>query len=110
MKLSIRSGNTINLISGNNFKVLAPSITAISPTSGVAGTVVTISGNGFSSSTFYNTVKFGTTNTPTILSATESTIRVLVPSNLTPGAMKISVTNGYGQTVVSPMNFTVTNQ
>jgi hypothetical protein len=108
VKISLKSGTT-TLSLNDDFTVLAPSITNISPTSGVAGTIVTITGNGFTPNTYNNTVKFGTTNTPSILSATESTLRVLVPSNLTPGAMKISVTNNYGQMVVSPMNFTVTN-
>lgn len=106
VKISIRSGSNINLSNNTAFTVLAPTITSISPTSGVAGTIVTISGSGFSS---YNVVKFGTTPTSTILSATESTLRVLVPSNLNPGAMKITVTNGFNQTVVSQINFTVTN-
>jgi len=109
VKITIKSGST-SITHADNFTVLAPSITSISPTSGVAGTLVTITGNGFGPNIYNNSVKFGTTATPSIVSATESTLKVLVPSNLTPGAMKISVTNNYGQTVVSPMNFTVTNQ
>ncbi len=106
VKISIKSGGT-TLTSQDNFTVLIPSITSISPASGVAGTIVIITGNGLGP--YVNSVKFGTT-TSTVLSATESTVRVQVPSNLNLGAMKISVTNSHGQTAVSPTNFTVTNQ
>ncbi|WP_207426967.1 IPT/TIG domain-containing protein [Pedobacter sp. SYSU D00535] len=107
VKISVRQGNN-SATASDDFTVLAPAISSFSPSSGVAGTVVTISGSGFSPYTYNNTVKFGTVNT-TILSATESTLRVAVPSNVQAGAMKITVTNGLGSTMVSSTNFTVTN-
>lgn len=88
------------------FTVTTPTITSFSPTSGVPGTVVTINGTGFNSQ-YYGTVAFGTINA-NILSATENTIKVTVPSNTGAGAMKITV-NINGQTTVSTDNFTVTN-
>lgn len=110
VKVIVKSGGQSTEASGD-FTILAPAITSFSPTSGVAGTIVTISGSGFTpSNTYYNsnTVKFGTVST-TVNSATESTITAAVPSNLAPGAMKITVVNSNGQTIVSSSNFTVTN-
>lgn len=103
VKISVKYNNQSAEASGD-FTVLAPVITSFSPTSGVAGTVVTISGTGFST---YSSVKFGTVQT-SVISATENTIKAVVPSNLTLGAMKISVVSN-GQTIVSSDNFTVTN-
>lgn len=106
VRISVKNGAQSADAPGN-FTVLAPAITSFSPTSGVAGTVVTISGSGFNQYASNNTVKFGTVST-IVLSATESSITVAVPSNLNPGAMKISILNN-GQTIVSADNFTVTN-
>ena len=105
VKLSVQYGNKM-LVADDEFTVLAPSITSFLPSSGVAGTVVIITGTNFNP-TAWTTVKFGTTQV-NILSITETTIQAMVPSNLTPGAMKLSVVNN-GQTVVSTDNFTVIN-
>ena len=102
VKIIVKHGAQ-NAESSSNFTILAPSITSFSPSSGVAGTIITISGSGFSTSTYNNTVKFGTVSS-NILSATESTITAAVPSNLT-GSMKITVVAN-GQTAVSASNFT----
>ena len=88
------------------FTVTVPTITSFSPTSGVAGTIVTITGTGFNS-TYGANVTFGSI-TANVLSVTGTTIKATVPSNTGNGAMKITVTTG-GQTVVSTDNFTVTN-
>jgi hypothetical protein len=88
------------------FTVTVPTITSFSPTSGVAGTVVTITGTGFNSA-YGAGVNFGSISA-SVLSVTSSTIKAIVPSNTGNGAMKITVTSG-GQTVVSADNFTVTN-
>ena len=106
VKISIKSGSQ-RAEASDDFEVLAPSITSFSPTSGVPGTVVTIKGNGFNTNSYYNSVSFGTIAT-TIISASDSQITVLVPSNTSLGAMKITVVSN-GQTIVSPSNFTVTN-
>ncbi|MFC5283908.1 IPT/TIG domain-containing protein [Pedobacter alpinus] len=52
-------------------------------------------------------MKFGTIST-TVLTATSNRITVAVPSNITPSAMKISVTVN-GQTITATDNFTITN-
>lgn len=88
------------------FKIIGPSITSFTPSSGIAGSIVTIKGDGFAP--YYGTVvKFGTIEAP-ITSITETTITVAVPSNLNPGTMKITVISN-GQTVISSTNFTATN-
>jgi hypothetical protein len=99
--------NGQSLLAKNKFKVVGPSITSFSPTSGVAGTVITINGAGFDPNTYNTVVKFGTVAAP-IVTATGTSISVMVPSNIPPGAMKLSVITS-GQTVVSTTNFTITN-
>jgi len=100
------AGQTIT--APGNFTVTTPTITSFSPTSGVAGSIVTITGTGFNSSYYYGaTVTFGSVSA-NVLSITGTTISVIVPSNTGDGAMKITVTTS-GQTVVSTDNFTVTN-
>jgi hypothetical protein len=98
------NGQTIT--APGTFTVTTPTITSFSPTSGVAGSVVTITGTGFNSP-YGASVSFGTINA-SVLSTTSTTITVTVPSNTGNGAMKITV-NTSGQTVVSTDNFTVTN-
>jgi IPT/TIG domain/Bacterial Ig-like domain (group 2)/Galactose oxidase, central domain/Kelch motif len=84
------SGNVVVTVSGvaSNgvpFTVVsAPAITTLSPTSGGAGTSVTITGSGFGTSQGQSTVAFnGRLGTPTSWNA--STIRVPVPSGATSG-------------------------
>jgi hypothetical protein len=105
VKISIQYGSQ-TIVAADEFTVVVPSITSFSPTSGVAGTVVTITGQAFNPNAYYTTVKFGTIET-SILSITETAIRVMVPSNAPVGAMKLSVINN-GHTTVSTDNFTVT--
>jgi hypothetical protein len=104
VKISVQRDNQ-TAQSSSDFTILAPSISSFTPANGVSGTAVTISGSGFSPYSYNNTVRFGSTNA-TVLSATESTIIAVVPSNLNQGAMKISVITN-GQTVISSSNFTV---
>jgi len=89
------------------FEMVGPDITSFSPASGVAGTIITIKGSGFYPGDWYTTVKFGTIAVQAI-KTTENTITVAVPSNLNPGAMKLSVVTG-GQEVMASGNFTATN-
>jgi hypothetical protein len=106
VKIRIKQG-TNQTDASTNFTVLAPSITSFTPSSGIAGTLVTITGDGFSPHNFNNVVKFGTIQAPTI-SSSETSLVVAVPSNLNPGAMKLTVISN-GQTVISTGNFTATN-
>ena len=102
---AVIAGQTIT--APGTFTITTPTITSFSPTSGVAGSIVTITGTGFNSSYYGATVSFGTINA-NVLSVTSTAITVTVPSNTGNGAMKITV-NTIGQTVVSTDNFTVTN-
>lgn len=80
----------------------APSISSFAPSSGIAGTVVTITGANFTGAT---SVKFNgvTASTFTVVSTTQ--IRATVPSGASSG--KISVTTA-GGTAQSTGDFTVT--
>ena len=106
LKISVVIGGQTVTAPGS-FTVTTPTITSFSPTSGVAGTTVTITGTGFNSAYYGTSVSFGTVNA-NILSITSTSITVTVPSNTGNGAMKIIVNSG-GQTVTSSSNFTVTN-
>src|SRR6266567_152115 len=90
----------------------APSITSLNPTSGVAGTSVTITGTYFGATQGTSTVKFnGTTGTPTSWSATS--IVVQVPAGATTGNVVVMVggvaSNGVGFTVVADTTAPVVN-
>jgi hypothetical protein len=106
VKISVDVPNKKLVVPGN-FEIVGPTFTSFSPTSGVAGTQITIRGNNFFPGTYNTSVKFGTV-TVTPISVTENTIVVAVPSNVNPGAMKLSVITN-GQTVVHNDNFTITN-
>jgi len=105
IKISVVIGGQTVTAPGS-FTITTPTITSFSPTSGVAGTIVTITGTGFNSA-YGAGVSFGSINA-SVLNVTSTTIKAIVPSNTGNGAMKITVTSG-GQTVVSTDNFTVTN-
>src|SRR5216684_3555778 len=90
---------------GMNFTVTVPgpSITSLSPTSGLVGTSVTITGANFGATQGTSTVKFnGITATPTSWSATS--VVVLVPSGATTGSVVVTV----GGVASNGMNYTVT--
>ena len=86
---------------GLNFTV-GPNITSLAPPSGVAGTVVTITGGNFGATVGTSTVAFnGTPATPTSWSATS--ITVPVPAGATTGNVVVTVA---GQ-LSAGVNFTV---
>jgi hypothetical protein len=69
-----------------------PSITSLSPTSGVVGTCVTITGTNFGSTKGTSTVTFnGTAATPTSWSATS--VVAPVPTGATTGSVVVTVSN-----------------
>jgi YD repeat-containing protein len=83
--------------------VPAPTISAISPTSGGVGTPVTITGTNFGSSQGSSTVNFnGTAATPTSWSATS--IVVAVPTGASAGTVNVTVA---GMTVSSGTSFSI---
>jgi hypothetical protein len=88
---------------------LPPSITSLNPTSGPAGTSVTIAGTNFDASQGTSTVSFnGTPATPTSWSAT--TIVASVPAGATTGSVVVTVgglaSNGVAFTVLVPPSIT----
>jgi len=83
--------------------LLPPEITSFSPTSGLAGTTVTINGSHFSTTLSDNVVTFNGI-AATVTTATENVLTVVVPENATTGAVKVSV--GTNQ-VTSSSVFTV---
>src|SRR6266567_454860 len=90
----------------------APSITSLNPTSGLAGTSVTIAGANFGATQGTSTVMFnGTRATPTNWSATS--IVVQVPAGATTGNVVVMVggvaSNGVGFTVVADTTAPVVN-
>ncbi len=90
---------------GVNFTVTAPapSITSLTPSSGLVGTSVTITGSNFGATQGASTVKFnGTAATPTSWSATS--IVAPVPSGATTGNVVVTV----GGVASNGISFTVT--
>lgn len=83
--------------------VLPATITAINPTSGKAGDVVTITGTNFGTTISDNLVKFNGT-VATVKTATATVLTIEVPSGATTGPVSLSV-NG-AATITGP-NFTV---
>lgn len=85
----------------------APTITALNPTSGGAGTVVTITGENFDNTT---AVKFGSTNalsfTPTINPSAADTITATVPAGV--GEVTVSVTSNGLTVTTTTIKFTYT--
>lgn len=82
-----------------------PTITSLSPTSGIVGTTVTITGTNFGTSQGTSTVKFnGTSATPCATCWSATSITVAVPSNATTGNVVVTV----GGVASNGVNFTVT--
>ncbi|WP_299461311.1 IPT/TIG domain-containing protein [uncultured Microscilla sp.] len=70
----------------------SPTITEFTPTEAGQGDTVTIKGTNFNATTAETSIKFGTTAATTILSVSETEIKVVVPSGVTEGANKITAT------------------
>ncbi len=103
------SGNvvvTVGSVASNGVSFMvtipAPSVTSLNPTSGAAGTAVTISGANFGTTQGASAVKFnGTAGTPTTWSATS--VVVPVPAGATTGNVIVTV----GGVASNGVNFTV---
>jgi hypothetical protein len=80
-----------------------PKITSFTPSSGKAGTVVTINGTGLIQT---SAVKFGTVKATTISVKSDTQITANVPAGLSAGAVTISITTP-GGTATSATKFTV---
>ncbi len=113
---TVTTGNVVVTVggvasNGVTFTVTVPppSITSINPTSGVAGTSVTIAGTNFGATQGTSSVTFnGTAATPT--SWSNSSIVVPVPAGAATGNVVVTVggvlSNGVNFTVLTPPNIT----
>ena len=89
------------------FTVTGPQITSLSPNSGTIGSSVTITGSGFGSSQGTSGVRFNGTSATTIVSWSDSSIVVDVPSLATSGNVVVTVAGISSPTSSSTM-FTIT--
>ncbi len=89
-------------VSGINFSAtsLAPTITSFTPTSGAAGTIVTVTGTKFTGATG---VKFNGV-TATFNTVTATSLKATAPAGVTTGKITLTTPNG---TATSAANFTV---
>jgi gliding motility-associated-like protein len=97
----------VSIINGPLFTVTSgtlPTITSFTPTTGVIGTTVTITGANFSPAPANNTVRFNGI-TAFVSASTATSITTTVPAGATTG--KITVTVG-GNTATSATDFTIT--
>lgn len=81
----------------------SPTLTSFSPTSGTAGTSVTLTGTNFSTTVASNTVKFNGT-AATVSAATATSLTVSVPAGATTGKITVQVGS---QTATSADDFTL---
>jgi len=89
---------------GTTGAAITPTITAVTPTAGVTGTIVSIVGTNFMNGA---SVMFGTTYATTVSVVSSSLIQVSVPS-LTDGTYDITVINTNAEEATLASAFTVT--
>ncbi|MBS1683050.1 MAG: IPT/TIG domain-containing protein, partial [Bacteroidetes bacterium] len=82
-----------------------PVITSFSPTSGVTGDTVVITGTNFSSDPSENIVRWNPSRTAVVIASTDTTITARIPTGASTG--KISVTVSCYPIALSSTNFTV---
>jgi uncharacterized repeat protein (TIGR03803 family) len=99
--VTVTTGTT-TLTSPQTYKV-KPKITSFSPSSGPAGTLVTINGTGLIQT---SAVRFGIVKATTFTVVSDSKVTAVVPSGLAAGTVTISITTP-GGTANSPTKFTV---
>ncbi len=88
---------------GNDSVLLSPTITSFSPTSGLIGTTVTISGSNFSSTLSSNVVTVNGTPA-TVTDASATLITIVIPTGTSTGAIRVAIGN---ENVTSSSVFTV---
>jgi large repetitive protein len=87
--------------------LLAPTISTITPTSGLPGATLTINGSNLSFTNTTGKVKFNSLEVTSVVSNTGTQIKVVVPSTLSPGAVTVSVVTPGGTS--NTKTFTVTS-
>ncbi|MEK6573173.1 MAG: DNRLRE domain-containing protein, partial [Chloroflexota bacterium] len=101
IKFTVTNATGINSLTKANYITVSPSITSFSPSSGPAGTQVTLTGTGLTGTT---AVKFSGIAATTFTVDSGTQLRATVPATATSG--KIGVTSG-GVTGASLTDFTV---
>ncbi|MCX6723057.1 MAG: IPT/TIG domain-containing protein, partial [Candidatus Staskawiczbacteria bacterium] len=101
IKVKDYSNNYFNIISP-----IQPAITSILPTSGPAGTVVTMTGSGFGT---LNTIDFGTVKIPNIPSPDSTTLTFAIPSSLSANSYNFNIINTTDNFTSNLSTFTVTS-
>ena len=96
------SGGTSLIVAGDHYAYGLPTVISFTPTSGITGSTVTVTGTGLVPGA---TVKFGTEATTTITFVSGTQIKATVPNGATTG--KISLTTAAG-TGTSASNFAAT--
>ncbi|AYB31356.1 IPT/TIG domain-containing protein [Chryseolinea soli] len=111
--VSVQVGN--NIVIGLMFTVLtpaAPTLTSIAPISGKAGSTVTLSGTGFSTTLSQNVVKFNGV-VATVTNATSTALTVTVPAAATSGDVTVMINGktsaGIHFDVITPLAVTSYN-
>ncbi len=90
--------------SANSYTVIQPpTIGSFSPTSGIVGATVTITGTNFDATPANNTVKFNGT-AATVTASTATSLTTSVPTGATTGTITVTVN---GQTATSANSYTV---
>lgn len=103
-RISVYSGGS-NSMDSEEFTVLAPTLTSITPTSGNMGTSIIINGEGFGKSTYDVSVLFGNVNA-SVLSVSNTQINAKVPSGTGTGVWMVTVmVRGY--TISNTVQFTI---
>lgn len=87
---------TVAALSGSSatdFKVVAPPpvVTSFTPVLGLPGDTITITGTGFSTVMGQNTVNFSNNAAATVISATATQLKVLVPPGAVTGYLSVTV-------------------
>jgi len=91
-----------NVVLSNSFTVVTPIISSLSPSTGYYGSEVTIYGENLINTSYIYFGNYGAD----IVSRDSSSIKVKVPSGITPGATKLSVNYG-NKTYSSTVEFTI---
>ncbi len=88
-----------------NDDITGPTISSFTPTSGPRGSIVTITGTGFTGTNATTTVEFGGNNTTVFTIDSTTQITATVPATAVTGPIRVVVG---GQQAISGTNFTVT--
>ena len=98
-----RGSNTVSVLRNTISESIPPVIASFNPTSGPIGTVVTINGTNFSTTTSDNIVWFGAVQA-TVITAIATQLTVTVPAEATSQPISVTVN---GLTASSGMSFTI---